>query len=382
MTPVSSPTIPDTKDWTWVLDRPCPECGFDPGAQALADLPALLHDTAMVWSQVLRNADVATRPASDTWSPLEYACHVRDVQRLFAGRIRRMLEQDTPTFADWDQDQAAVEEGYGEQQPFVVDVDLIEAAGDVAGLYASVRDEDLHRRGRRSDGMEFTVETLGRYHLHEVVHHLHDVGWDPSAATIKAYDAFASAYALGTAALSDHVRELVELYAAALSPGARVLEVGSGPGRDAHLMEQLGLRVRRTDISPGFVDLMRSQDLAADVVDPLHDDLSSEEGPYDAVWANACLLHVARGDLPTVLTRLADVTAQGGLLHLGLKEGDGEGWSTHGPVGAPRHFVYWREAPLREAVTDAGWQVDHVRRGEGLRGDGWLEVRAHRAGDS
>ena len=20
--------IPDTKDWTWVLQRPCPECGF------------------------------------------------------------------------------------------------------------------------------------------------------------------------------------------------------------------------------------------------------------------------------------------------------------------------------------------------------------------
>jgi hypothetical protein len=21
--------VPDTKDWTWVLRRPCPECGFD-----------------------------------------------------------------------------------------------------------------------------------------------------------------------------------------------------------------------------------------------------------------------------------------------------------------------------------------------------------------
>jgi hypothetical protein len=21
--------IPDTKDWTWVLQRPCTECGFD-----------------------------------------------------------------------------------------------------------------------------------------------------------------------------------------------------------------------------------------------------------------------------------------------------------------------------------------------------------------
>lgn len=21
--------VPDTKDWTWVLERACPECGFD-----------------------------------------------------------------------------------------------------------------------------------------------------------------------------------------------------------------------------------------------------------------------------------------------------------------------------------------------------------------
>ncbi|HEY5013683.1 MAG TPA: DinB family protein, partial [Acidimicrobiia bacterium] len=25
---------PDTKDWTWVLERPCPECGFDASAFA------------------------------------------------------------------------------------------------------------------------------------------------------------------------------------------------------------------------------------------------------------------------------------------------------------------------------------------------------------
>jgi hypothetical protein len=23
------PIAPDTKDWTWVLERACPECGFD-----------------------------------------------------------------------------------------------------------------------------------------------------------------------------------------------------------------------------------------------------------------------------------------------------------------------------------------------------------------
>ena len=45
--------VPDTKDWTWVLERPCPECGFDPAAQGLGDLPRLVHDTAMTWSEVL-----------------------------------------------------------------------------------------------------------------------------------------------------------------------------------------------------------------------------------------------------------------------------------------------------------------------------------------
>jgi len=45
----------------------------------------------------------------------------------------------------------------------------------VAGLYATVTEASKDRRGRRSDGSEFTVETLGQYHLHDVVHHLWDV---------------------------------------------------------------------------------------------------------------------------------------------------------------------------------------------------------------
>ena len=167
---------PDTKDWTWVLDRPCPECGFDPSAQSLTDLPRLIHDTAMTWSDVLARPDATERPAPEVWSPLEYACHVRDVHAVFADRVRRMLTEDVPTFANWDQDATAVEQDYGSQDPTVVDVELIEAAGTVAGLYATVTDATSGRRGLRSDGREFSVGTLGSFHLHDVVHHLHDVG--------------------------------------------------------------------------------------------------------------------------------------------------------------------------------------------------------------
>lgn len=172
----ADPITPDTKDWTWVLERPCRECGFDPAAQGLPDLPGLLHDTARRWADALGRPDVRDRPAPEVWSVLEYAAHVRDVHVLFAERVRLMLDEDEPTFANWDQDATAVEADYGSQDPAAVSVELIGAAGTVADLYASVDGTTKQRRGVRSNGSVFTVESLGSYHLHDVVHHLHDVG--------------------------------------------------------------------------------------------------------------------------------------------------------------------------------------------------------------
>jgi hypothetical protein len=167
---------PDTKDWTWVLDQKCDECGFDPAQVAAEDLVDLVHDNTRGWYGALDGPDAAVRPAANIWSPLEYACHVRDVHRLFAERLTLMLEKDDPVFENWDQDATAIESRYDEQDQAVVSVELVEAAADVAAVYARVEGDQWQRSGRRSNGSVFTVETLGRYHLHDVVHHLHDVG--------------------------------------------------------------------------------------------------------------------------------------------------------------------------------------------------------------
>ena len=201
---------------------------------------------------------------------------------------------------------------------------------------------------------------------------------DAVGETVRAYDLDAEAYA-GRTQVSDGVRADIEELAAVLGAGAQVLEIGSGGGRDALLMEALGLRVRRTDITAGFVALLREQGHACDLLDPLVDDLSSPDGPYDGVWANASLLHVRRRDLPAVLRRLASVTRPGGVLRISVKEGDGEGWSTHGTVRNPRHFTYWRATQLAEVVAGAGWSAVAVRSGlDGARGETWLELSAAR----
>jgi hypothetical protein len=168
--------IPDTKDWTWVLTRPCPECGFDTSDFPREALPTKLRSTASAWSVVLTRPTLTERPDPQTWSPLEYACHVRDTMRVFAARLDLMLTEDDPIFPNWDQDQTAVDGRYNEQDPAEVGSTLVAVVESVAAGFEAVADDQWHRPAQRSDGAVFTVETLGRYLVHDPVHHLHDVG--------------------------------------------------------------------------------------------------------------------------------------------------------------------------------------------------------------
>lgn len=166
---------PDTKDWTWVLDRPCPECGLDTSTFSREDVPALLRENAEAWQQVLARPDVATRPNPTTWSPLEYAAHVRDVCRLYAKRLNLMLTEDNPHYPDWNQDATAVEDRYNEQDPATVAKELMTAAEHLATRFSEVTEAQWPRPGNRSDGARFTVDTFARYFIHDPIHHLHDV---------------------------------------------------------------------------------------------------------------------------------------------------------------------------------------------------------------
>lgn len=169
------PIIPDEKDWTWVLSRPCPECGFDASTVTPSTVPGTVTNMLPRWRAALRRPDVADRPNDSTWSVLEYACHVRDVFNLFDGRLNLMLSKDNASFENWDQDQTAIEKDYAGADPALVSAELTAEGQQVAESFAGVREDQWGRRGRRSNGSEFTVLTLAQYFLHDVVHHLHDV---------------------------------------------------------------------------------------------------------------------------------------------------------------------------------------------------------------
>jgi hypothetical protein len=166
---------PDTKDWTWVLAEPCPECGLAAGSVPPTEVAARVVADLPRWEAVLERPDAGQRPSPTTWSPTEYACHVRDVFVLFGQRVQLMLDEDDPMFANWDQDQTAIDADYASQRASDVAPQLVTAGRGIVAIFDAVPADAWGRVGRRTNGSVFTVETLAQYFLHDVVHHLHDV---------------------------------------------------------------------------------------------------------------------------------------------------------------------------------------------------------------
>jgi hypothetical protein len=167
---------PETKSWTWVLERECDECGFDTRSFPAEMIASLSRgEAAQPWPALLEHPLVRVRPRDDCWSALEYGCHVRDVFRLGSHRLERMLTEDNPHFANWDQDETAIADRYDLQEPSVVADELMASATALADLYDTVTPDQWQRPGLRSDGAPFTVESFGRYFLHDPIHHIVDV---------------------------------------------------------------------------------------------------------------------------------------------------------------------------------------------------------------
>ena len=196
----------------------------------------------------------------------------------------------------------------------------------------------------------------------------------PDARTIAVYDARAADYAALTGRGAPDAQ--LAAFLALLPEGAQVLDLGCGPGAASRHMADRGHRPDPVDASPGMVALARAAGLPARRAS--FDDLDAE-GAYDAVWANFSLLHAPRADLPRHLAAVARALRPGGLLHIGMKEGEGEARD-----GIDRLYTYVNEAELAGLLTDAGLTVLARERGTdtGLSGttDPWIVMRATKDG--
>ena len=168
-------------------------------------------------------------------------------------------------------------------------------------------------------------------------------------------------------------RRWIWLFLSQLQPGPTILELGCGGGQDSEFMLAKGFDVRPTD---GTLEIAREAEkrLGIPVATLLFGDLNAQ-AMYDGIWANACLLHTPRADLPDVLARIHAALKAGGVFYASFKAGESEGRDEFG-----RYYNYPSENWLRDIYTELAWSSVSLEAQSGSGYDHkpteWLHVLA------
>jgi SAM-dependent methyltransferase len=154
-------------------------------------------------------------------------------------------------------------------------------------------------------------------------------------------------------------------------PG-RILDAGSGSGRDTLAFLRLGYEVEAFDSSVALAALSTSFTGVRTRVCTFEE--FEDFARFDGIWACASLLHVATKSLPDALSRLANALKPGGVLYTSFKQGEGERDSPDG-----RRFTNMTLPALQSLLNS----LDEMRirevwayTGESASGEGEIWINA------
>ena len=165
-----------------------------------------------------------------------------------------------------------------------------------------------------------------------------------------------------------------------LNKDASIFEFGSGTGRDANYIDELGFSVTRSDVSQGFVDFNKEQGNDAVLFDLLSDTLAYNS--YDVLLAYAVFLHFTTEQLEEVLKKVNLMLKDDGKLLFSVKDKNDKGTASEvsdEKIDAPRFFSYWTKEEIVAITERAGFEIEQIEKAEGTY---WYQVTARKKADT
>jgi DinB superfamily len=162
-----------------VVER-CQECGFaydlSAATRAADEIRGGVAELARLLTTTERRT-LARRNAPELWSPLEYACHVRDVLITQRERVLLARRVDVPAAVPMGRDERVAHDGYAESEPAEVAEEVTIAARLLANTLRRLDTADWELRivYNWPQRRERTLRWVAVNTLHEVRHHLLDI---------------------------------------------------------------------------------------------------------------------------------------------------------------------------------------------------------------
>jgi len=156
----------------------------------------------------------------------------------------------------------------------------------------------------------------------------------------EGYNSFISSY------LKKEIETLIESL-----PGRKVLDLGSGPGRDALLFKKRGLLPVCIDLSTTMVEQCRKSKLEVYQMDI--ENLTFENGSFDGVWAYSSLVHVPKQRIYNSIARIKELLRPKGFLFVGMVEGEGEKmYESRTKPGKKRFFSLYKDREFQDILRE------------------------------
>lgn len=177
--------------------------------------------------------------------------------------------------------------------------------------------------------------------------------------TIEWYDSNAEQYAAAGESYYDmnHITTFTEH----LPPGAAVLDVGCGAGRDSNILAVKGLDVTGLDLSKGLIEVARVKFPGVHFIEGNMLDLPFENESFDGVWSNTSMLHLeAVDDVEQSLSEMYRVLKQQGLIHVVVKAQTGTDKTavvSDKLSGHNRFFQYFTLEEMQGLLRAAGFDI-------------------------
>jgi len=176
--------------------------------------------------------------------------------------------------------------------------------------------------------------------------------------TIETYNRFASTYDKGVVDFwEEFPRGFIQQFANNLPGKKQVLDLGSGSGRDALLLQEYGLDVTCMDASTSMVDITTSLGFESHLA--TFADMPFAPQTFDGIWAYTSLIHVPKDEARETIEKVHTLLKPHGLFVIGAIAGQTAGMVERHMQGAERYFKYYEPDELKRLITPLGFRLLH-----------------------